>query len=72
MDVSLEQAVEIHARVLTHRLDRDAPAKARQRALDLRHVGDDEGHDVWQQVAESAERLLGDEAARHAEVTLDQ
>jgi hypothetical protein len=71
MDVSLEQAVEIHARVLTHRLDRDAPAKARERALDLRHAGDDEGHDIWQRVADIAERLLDDEG-RRAEATLDQ
>jgi hypothetical protein len=67
MEISLDEAVEIHARVLTHRLDREAPAKARERALDLQHVGDDEGHGVWLQVAETAERLLGDAAAGRAE-----
>jgi hypothetical protein len=67
MEISLEQAVEIHARVLTHRLDREAPAKARERALGLRRAGDDEGHGVWLQVAETAERLLGDKDARLAE-----
>jgi hypothetical protein len=72
MQISLEQAVEIHARVLTHRLSREAPARARELALDLRRVGDDEGHDVWLWVADAAERLLGEAAARDAEATLLQ
>ncbi|HEY8262459.1 MAG TPA: hypothetical protein VIG55_14705 [Methylosinus sp.] len=67
MEISLEQAVEIHARVLTHRLDREAPAKARERALGLQRAGDDEGHGVWLQVAETAERLLGEQDAQLAE-----
>lgn len=67
MEISLEQAVEIHARVLTHRLDREAPAKARERALDLRFAGDEEGHGVWVRVAETAERMLDENAAREAE-----
>jgi hypothetical protein len=62
MDISLEQAVEIHARALTHRLAREAPEKARERARALGHVGDSEGHGVWMQVADAAERLLDDTA----------
>jgi hypothetical protein len=58
MEISLEEAVEIHARVLTHRLDGEAPAKARERAFDLQQVGDAEGRDVWMRVAAEAERLL--------------
>ncbi|MBY6240152.1 hypothetical protein [Methylosinus sp. Sm6] len=69
MEVSLDQAVEIHARVLTHRLAREAPAKAREHAMDLQRAGDDEGHEVWLKVAHTAERLLGGEAASTAEAT---
>ncbi len=60
MDISLEQAIEIHARVLMHRLDCEAPAKARERAADLQRVGDKEGRNVWLSVADAAERLLGE------------
>ncbi|ATQ66625.1 MULTISPECIES: hypothetical protein [Methylosinus] len=66
MEISLEQAVEIHARVLTHRLAGKAPSKARERALDLQRAGDDEGHEVWLKVADSAERLLDRIAADEA------
>lgn len=74
MDVSLEQAIEIHARVLMHRLECEAPAKARERAADLQRVGDKEGHDVWLSVASAAERLLseGGMALRPAKSELRQ
>ncbi|BBU62398.1 hypothetical protein MSC49_23330 [Methylosinus sp. C49] len=65
MEISLEQAVEIHARALTRRLQRDAPGNARERAADLQTAGDSDGHSVWLRVAESAERLLSEKA--HAE-----
>jgi len=60
MEISLDQAVEIHARALTRRLQGDAPFNARERAADLERVGDNEGHGVWIRVAETAERLLGE------------
>lgn len=66
MEISLEQAVEIHARALTRRLRRDAPTNARERAGDLQRAGDSEGHGVWLRVAESAERLLGEKARAEA------
>lgn len=72
MDISLEQAVEIHARVLAHRLDSEAPAKARERAVDLQRVGDDEGHSVWLWVADTAERLLDEAATQSAKTPLNQ
>jgi hypothetical protein len=58
MNVSLEQAIEIHARALSRRLKSDAPANARERAAQLKEKGDHEGHLVWLNVAETSERLL--------------
>ncbi len=58
MNVSLEQAIEIHARALLRRLRRDAPANARARATQLQEMGDHEGCSVWLMVAETSERLL--------------
>jgi hypothetical protein len=69
MQISLEEAVEIHARALTRRLSKEAPVNARERATELQRVGDREGHGVWMRVAESAERLLS-ERAHSAETTL--
>ncbi len=58
MQISLEEAIEIHARALTHRLGEKAPFDARQRAVDLKQAGDHEGHVIWLSVAEAAEQLL--------------
>jgi hypothetical protein len=58
MNISLDQAIEIHARVLKYRRDRAAPFHARKRAAELKLAGDFEGHAVWLLVAETAERLL--------------
>jgi len=66
MEVSLDQAVEIHARALTRRLHGEAPVNARERAVDFQRAGDNEGHGVWMRVADTAERLLG-EKSRAAE-----
>jgi hypothetical protein len=60
MNISLEQAIEIHARVLTYRHDREAPTQARRRASDLKAAGDHEGWAVWLLVAQAAHRLLAD------------
>ena len=60
MNISLDQAIEIHARVLMHRLNNKAPFCARRRAVALRQLGDEEGHTVWLSVAKTAERLLID------------
>ncbi len=58
MNISLDQAIEIHAEVLKRRHEREAPARARERAIALKYVGDHDGHAVWLKVADSAERLL--------------
>ena len=60
MNISLDQAIEIHARVLMHRLNNKAPFCARRRAVALRELGDNEGYAVWLSVAKIAERLLID------------
>lgn len=69
MEISLDEAVEIHARALTFRLASEAPSNARGRADDLRRVGDREGQGVWLRVATTAERLLAEEAAARAAKT---
>jgi predicted nucleic acid-binding protein len=58
MEVSLQQAIEIHARVLKHRSGRHAPRKAREKAEALARAGDEEGHRVWLRVGEVAEALI--------------
>jgi hypothetical protein len=58
LHVSLDQAIDIHARALTYRYGRSAPHRARMRGRDCSAKGDREGHAVWEKVASIAERLL--------------
>src|ERR1700722_17406628 len=58
LDVSLKQAIEIHAKALKYRFGRRAPELAREAALRCSISKDDEGHRVWLEVAEVAESLL--------------
>jgi hypothetical protein len=60
MDISLDQAIEIHAEVLRRRHEKEAPARARERAIALKYVGDHDGHAVWLKVADRAESLLSE------------
>ena len=74
MDISLDQAIEIHAEVLRRRHEREAPARARERAIALQYVGDHDGHAVWLKVADRAERLLSkssDSADEPGSITAD-
>jgi hypothetical protein len=57
MKVSLEEAIEIHAKVLKSWHKDTAPTKARDHAAILKQNGDHEGHAVWLRVADVAERL---------------
>ncbi len=57
MEISLEQAIEIHAKVLRHSHGDSAPRRARDFAAQLARRGDHEGHVVWTKVAEVAETL---------------
>ena len=50
MNVSLNQAIEIHAKVLAHRFGDRAPLLAREKAHHCSASGDDEGHAVWLRV----------------------
>jgi hypothetical protein len=58
LNVSLDQAIDIHAKALTYRYGRAAPDRARVRGRDCSAKGDREGHCVWEKVAAIAERLL--------------
>jgi hypothetical protein len=57
MNVSLTQAIEIHARALKHRFGNRAGLMAQEKAHHCAARGDDEGHAVWQRVAVVAEML---------------
>jgi hypothetical protein len=63
MQVSLDEAIEIHARVLKKRHRHRAAHEAREHAERLRRVNDHHGHHVWNRVADAAERMLAEEAA---------
>jgi len=60
MRVSLDQAIEIHAKVLRYRFGKRAPSLARERAHHCLASGDHDGHSVWRRVAVVAEALLLD------------
>jgi hypothetical protein len=58
--VTLDEAIEIHAKALKFRYGRTAPHRARERADNCSAAGDREGHVVWEKVAVIAENLLED------------
>ncbi len=58
MQVSLEEAIHIHAKALAARKRQKAPAIAREEAERLLRIGDLEGHQVWMAVAEKSLLLL--------------
>jgi len=58
MDISLDEAIHMHARALKGRAGKKSPMLARIRAGDLKEKGDHEGFRVWTQVGEQAEMLL--------------
>ncbi|MGO8738099.1 hypothetical protein [Rhodoblastus sp.] len=60
MPISLDQAIEIHAKVLRYRHGAKAPRMAREKANQLATIGDREGHAVWLKVAEIARTLAPD------------
>jgi hypothetical protein len=57
MNVSLDQAIEIHARALKYRYGNRAPLLAKEKAYHCAARGDDEGRDVWLRVAAIAGTL---------------
>jgi hypothetical protein len=68
MEISLEQAIGIHARALKGRAGKDSPRLARRRASDLRDMGDHEGFRVWMLVGDHAARLLAAQAGAEQSV----
>jgi hypothetical protein len=63
MNITLDQAVEMHAKALKYRAGVRAPAIARDRARRCVAAGDQGGYDIWQNVASQAEALLASDAA---------
>ena len=57
MIVSLDQAIEIHAKVLIYRAGPSAKKRAKDTALSCKDRGDLWGHDVWIKVAETIEDI---------------
>jgi hypothetical protein len=58
VNVALNQATEIHAKVLAHGFGDRAPLLAQEKAHHCWASGDIEGHAVWLRVAAVAEMLL--------------
>ncbi|GLI95370.1 hypothetical protein [Methylocystis echinoides] len=58
MFISLEQAIEIHARALVSRCSERGPLTARRYAAARLDCGDLGGYDVWLAVALVAEQML--------------
>ena len=65
MNVSLNQAIEIHAKALAHRFGDRAPLLAQEEAHDCSASGDNEGHAVWLRVAAVAEMILKVNSRQH-------
>ena len=57
MEVSLDHAIAIHARVLKYWHGDRAPQEARAKALDCGTAGDIEGLQAWSRVAKVCEAL---------------
>ena len=57
MSVTLDQAIEIHAKALKHQFGSRASRLAQEKAHNCAAQGNDEGHIVWLRVSIVAERL---------------
>ena len=64
MHVTLDQAIEIHAKALRHQHGPAATRVAREQARKLAVAGDRERHAVWLKVAQMTETLPTDRPAR--------
>lgn len=60
MNISLEQAIEIHAKALRVSHGRKAEHYARERAQSCQRHGDAEGDEVWNRVAETVIKIEQD------------
>jgi hypothetical protein len=57
MNISLDEAIEIHAKALRVSHGRTAERYARQRAASCQRHGDPEGNEVWNLVAERVSKI---------------
>jgi len=69
MNVSLDEAIGIHARALKSRAGKKSPLVAKLRAHDLMAKGDAEGFRVWMLVGEHAAKLLAAQAIAEGEAS---
>jgi hypothetical protein len=58
VNISLEEAIHIHARALKSRKGGKAPEMAAERAQQFKDTGDVEGFDVWMRVEAETRQLL--------------
>ncbi len=63
MNISVDQAIEIYAKVLCAWRGVEAPADAESKARERRLYGDEEGYLVWSRVSKAAAVRLGRAAA---------
>jgi hypothetical protein len=56
VNVSLTEAIEIHAKALKHRFGKRAALLAEEKADHCAAEGDDEGYAVWRRVASVTEK----------------
>ena len=57
MNISIEQAIEIHAKTLRVSHGRKAESYARARAASCKRQDDHEGDDVWSRVADTVVKI---------------
>ena len=57
MMISLDEAIEIHARVLIYRAGKNAIKRAKESADLCKRRGDLWGHDVWMKVAKTVDMI---------------
>jgi hypothetical protein len=69
--LSKQEAVEMFARQFEARHRSGAVIKARETASALKRRADDEGHDIWNEVAIAVERLRNDDHI-HARRSFEQ
>jgi hypothetical protein len=67
MNLTLDDAIVIHGKVLVAKHKKAAPQNARTYALARKQIGDHDGHEIWLRVAVVAEQLV-----QHAEMATSE
>ena len=64
MNITLDEAIKMYARVCQARYGENASAKVKATARQLEKKGDLEGHRVWNQVARELDNALAKDSDR--------